>query len=230
MSKRRDDSVRGAAPKTSKPGDRNRPRDLVKIQPRLVSQPEELAALEQLRNAGQARRIAKFLDARARRAVSWWKSQMGIKAGRPRKSPGDTTGLLCAARVEGWLMVFYPAMQTKRDLQKKFRNLSIVKELLVKEGYTPEQAEIAISTRTPFQAACTWVGRDDRRHRSPETVANYHRRYRRLLWRYVPPGESCSLPRATVKPRIFIELSASLPSDHQKDPLNSRNKFGQFLS
>ncbi len=174
----------------------------------MISTPEELARLERLRSAGRVQEIAKLLEQRAREVVGWWKSQMRIHSGRPRKRPQETIGLLCAARVEGRLPIFHHAIERKRLLERKLRTLSQIKAQLIEEGHHPEEAEIAVSSRTAFEAACAWLARKDWTVRSPRTVANYHRRFRQMLWRYAGAAEGPHPPRdPKTTPRIVVDLA-----------------------
>ncbi len=201
--------IDGMTQRKNTPKGRSSPqRDSIRRQPRLISTPEELATLERLRSAGRVQEIAKFLDKRARKVLGWWKAEMRIHSGRPRKRPQETAGLLCAARVEGRLPIFHHAIERKRLLQRKFRTLSQIKAQLIEEGHHPEEAEIAVSSRTAFEAACAWVARNDWTVRSPRSVANYHRLFRHLLWRYAGAAEGPREPRdAKTAPRIVVDLA-----------------------
>jgi hypothetical protein len=202
---------RGArsAPKQQKGAAKRHPQvNLCIDPPPLEISQETRSVIESLLRRGKQGQLTKLVNTFGEAWLKSWKTQLGIKRGRPRKRAMDTTGLLCAAKVEGWLAVFHPAMETKRELQKRFRNLSLVREQLIKMGYSASIADVLISCRTPFQAACTWAGIWAESRRSPETIANYSRRYRKLVWRYVPREEDIPPGTKPVKRvRLVIDLA-----------------------
>jgi hypothetical protein len=169
--------------------------------------------IDSLRASGKTAQIGKIVDGLARDWAKSAKSKYGIRVGRPRKRPEETTAVLCAAKVEGWLAVFHPAMQEKRELQKRYRNLSLVKEQLIKSRYDPQVAEIVISNVTAFQAACAWVGASAEPRRSRETIANYSRRYRSFVWCYAPASQQdSSAPESDAVSMTFsIDLTDKIP-------------------
>jgi len=189
------------------------PSPLESFLPLLQIPPQIIVTMERLRTSGKTAQIAKIVDTLARDWARSTKSKYGIRIGRPRKRPTETTAMLCAAKVEGWLAIFHPAIEKKRELQKRYRNLSLVKEQLIKSRYDPQVAEIVISNVTAFQAACAWVGASAEPRRSRETIANYSRRYRRFVWCYAPASQQdSSVPKSeAVEIRFFTDLTDKIP-------------------